>query len=194
MNLDAYKKQLIEFASSLNKIPINSPSAHIYRGNNVEKFLDENFEMYLNATVDERKEIRQIIKDHDRSEKDVHEGGPLPAPFRYVLNFYGVRAIKQIETTGDVIWLMRGLVAISILDGIHYRPDDKEHLARLFVAAEEKGLNPKPIFQVISEISSNEPTKPGETSTSELIANTHKTAHKIVDEMKKWFTVDKENE
>ena len=87
MNLDAYKKQLIEFVSSLNKIPINSPSAHIYGGNNVEKFLDENFEIYLNATVDERKEIRQIIKDHDRSEKDVHEGGPLPAPFRYVLIF-----------------------------------------------------------------------------------------------------------
>ena len=193
MNPDTYKKQLMRFASRLNEKPFDSREESINFGNNVGKFLDENYEIYLNATI-ERKEIRKIIRDYNRGEEDVHEGGPLPVPFRYVLNGYSVRAIKQLEATGDVIWLMRGLVAISILDGIHYRPDDKEHLARLFVTAEEKGLNPKPIFQLISKISSNKPTKPGETSTSELIANTHKAAHETIDEMKKWFKVDKENE
>lgn len=194
MNLDTYKEQLIKFASRLNEKPFDSPAAYVNFENNVCRLLDEYYETYLNATVDERKEIRQIIKEYDRSEKYVYEGGPLPNPLRCVLNRYGIRAIKQIETTGNVIWLMRGLVAISILNGIHYQPDDKEHLARLFVAAEEKGLNPKPVFQLISEISSNEPSKPGEISTSELIAISYKTAHEIVDEMKTWFKVDEENE
>jgi hypothetical protein len=98
------------------------------------------------------------------------------------------------EKTGDVIWLMRGLVAISILDGIHYRPDDREYLARLFVAAEEKRLDPKPAFQLVSEISSNERPKPREISISELIADIPNIAHEIVDELKKWFTVEKEQE
>lgn len=195
MNLDEYKEKLIEYASLLNQIPTDaSRASYANFENKVCSLLDENYEIYINATVDKRKEIRQIIKDHNRSEEYVYEGGPLPVPFRYILNFYGIRAIKQLEKTGDVIWVWRGLVAISILDGIHYRPDDEEHLARLYVAAEEKGIDPKPTFQLISEISSNEPTKLGETSISELIGNTPNTAHKIVDEFRKMFTVDKEQE
>jgi hypothetical protein len=193
MNFDEYKEKLIEYASLLNQTPTDASRAASANFNNrVDRLLDENYKLYIKATSDERKEIRQIIKDHDRSEKYVYEGGPVPVPFRYILNFYGIRAIKQIEATGDINWVWRGLVAISILDGIHYRPDDEEHLARLFVAAEEKGLNPKPIFKIISEISSNEPTKPGETSISELISNTPNTAYRLVDEFRKMFLVDKE--
>jgi hypothetical protein len=195
MNLVDYKEKLIEYASLLNQIPTDSTrAAYADFNNKVNKLLDENYEIYINATAGERKAIRQIIKDYDRDEKDVYEGDPVPVPFRYILNFYGIRAIKQLEETGDIIWAWRGLVAMSILDGIHYRPDDEEHLARLYVAAEEKGIDPKPIFQLVSEISNTEPTKPKEIPTSELIANIPNTAHQIVDEFRKMFMVDKENE
>jgi len=193
MNLDIYKKQLIQLASRLNGSYFDSREESIIFKNNIENFLDENFEIYINATTEERNEIRQIIKDYDRSEKDVFEGGP-PAPFRYALNFYGIRAIKQLEETGNVVWLWRGLVAISMLDGIHYRPDDEEHLARLYVAAEEKGINPKPIYQQIAKISNNKPTKQGQVSTSNLIDSIPSIAHKFVDEFRKMFIVDKDNE
>ncbi len=170
MNLDTYKKQLIQIASRLNGSYFASRKEVIIFKNKIENFLDENYEIYVNATTEERNEIRQIIKDYDRSEKDVFEGGP-PAPFRYALNLYGIRAIKQLEETDNVIWLWRGLVAISMLDGIHYQPDDELHLAHLYVAAEKKGINPNLMFQTISKISNNEPTKSGQISTSELVIN-----------------------
>ena len=56
MNIDDYKKHLIEFAL---------PVTHVNRKINIEKFLDENFEIYIKATVEERNGIRQIVKDHN---------------------------------------------------------------------------------------------------------------------------------
>jgi hypothetical protein len=195
MNLDEYKEKLIEYAALLNQIPTD-PARFGYANfeKNVYRLLDENYEIYINAPADERNKIRQIVKDYDRDEKHIYEGGPISAPFRYILNFYGSRAIKQMEETGDAVWVWRGLAAISILDGIHYRSDDEEHLARLYVAAEEKGIDPNPIFQLISEISNTEPTKLGEISISELIGNIPNTANAIVDGFRKMFLVDKENE
>jgi hypothetical protein len=169
MNLDEYKEKLIEYAALSNQIPTD-PARFGYANfeKNVYRLLDENYEIYINAPADERNKIRQIIKDYDRDEKHVYEGDP--------------------------VWVWRGLAAISILDGIHYRSDDEEHLARLYVAAEEKGIDPNPIFQLISEISNAEPTKLGEISISELIGNIPNTANAIVDGFRKMFLVDKENE
>ena len=191
MNVDAYKNRLIEFALHLNK-PFDSVISSNNFHNNVCEFLGENYQVYLSASTDEQKNIRKIIKEHNRN--DIVEGDPLSGPLSSILWQYSSRARRQLETSGNDIWLIRGLVAISILDGIHYRPDDEIQLARLFVVAEEKGLNPRPVFQLISELSSNEPTELGEISTSRLIATTPNTAHQTVDEFNKWFDVDKENE
>ncbi len=194
MDLETYKKQLLELASHKNADNSNSTVSYASFENTVYEFLDNAYEIYLNAPANERKQIRQIINEHHVNSKDLREGEPIPMPFSYLLSWYGVRAIKQLEATGNEIWLTRGLAAISMLDGIHYRPDDENHLARIYVAAEEKGIDPKPIFQKVSEISNNEPTKLGEISTSELILDIPNTAHKIVDDFRKMFLVDKENE
>jgi len=190
MNLDEYKNQLIEFASRLNDRPFDSITSSNNFHNRICELLDESYQIYLNASAEERENIRKIIKEYNRS--DIVEGGPLSGPLSSVLWQYSSRARRQLETSGNDIWLIRGLVVISILDGIYYRPDDEIQLARLFVIAEEKGLNPKPVFHLISEVSSNEPTELGEISTSGLIANTPNTAHQTVDEFNKWFDVDKE--
>jgi hypothetical protein len=192
MNLDTYKIKLSGCAARLNEKPFGSDEELADFIRDVDDFLDNNYETYLNANLDERQEIRRIIKDHDRSEKDICEGDPIPTPFRYSLRRYAYRTIKQLESTGTAVWLTRGLTAISILDGISYRLDDKEQLARLFIAAEEKGMDPRPAFKLISEISNNEVLLNQEQSTSELIANTPRTAREIVNELRRIFKVDKE--
>jgi hypothetical protein len=188
MNLETYKKQLIEFASHKNMNYMNSTALYGNYENSIHEFLDNSFEIYLKATPESRKEIRQIIKDYDHEYPP--EGGRSPMPFRFWLGKYGIRPIKKLKATGDVIWLMRGLVAISILDGINYRPKDEEHLAHLYVTAEGKGIDPKPMFQEVSAISNNEPSKSGEISTSELIANTPNVAHDIVNQLKNWGVIE----
>jgi hypothetical protein len=192
MNLDLYKTKLSDFAARLNGKPFNSREELTEFTRLADDFLDENYETYLSANLNERKEIRQIIKDHDRSEKDIVEDDSTPTPFRYILRRYAYRAIKQLELTGAADWLTRGLTAISILDGISDRQDDKEQLARLFIAAEEKGLDPKPAFKLISEISSNHVFSNEWPSSSEMITNTPETAREIIDELRRIFKVDKE--
>jgi len=190
LNLSTYKSQLIELESRPNKSAFDSTISRHNFENSIYEFFDRNYETYLGATVDERKEIRQIIKNHDRDEKDVHEGDHQPVPFRYFLNWYVIRAIKQLKTSGESIWLLRGLISISILDGLHDRIKDEEHLARFFVTAEEKGLDPIPAFQLISKISSDQPLKSGEMSTRELIANIPNTAHEIVTDLRKLSLIE----
>lgn len=188
MNLETYKKKLIEIASHKNVVLMNPTASYSDHETVIYEFLDDTYELYLNTTNENRKEIRQIIKDYDH--EDTPEGGYGPAPFRFWLDKYTIRPIKKLKATGDKIWLMRGLVAISILDGINYKPNDEEHLARLYVAAENSGMDPKPIFEKISAISSIEPNKSGEASMSEIIANTPNVAHKIVDELKMWGVLE----
>ena len=90
------------------------------------------------------------------------------------IHFYLVTckgAIESIERTGEKIWLTRGLVVCSIEDSIMDQRDNIIYLSRLYVAAEEKSLNPKPEFQAIAEISSDEISSGGNVSMSELMKN-----------------------
>jgi hypothetical protein len=187
MNLVAYKNQLIEFASQLNEQPFKSPSSYSDFQNKVYNFLDQNYEIYINSNNEDRKEIRIIIKKYNR--RDVLEGGPLSAPLSYLLQQYVYKTIRQLKTTGDATWLRRGLVVISILDGTLNPKDDMDQLAHLFVVAEEKGLNPKPEFHSIAEISNKETSISEEMPMSEMIVNIPNIAHEINDEREKWFLV-----
>jgi hypothetical protein len=191
MNLDIYKKNLLEILSRLDGKPLNSHSLRIEFDNLVFEFLDSTHELYFNASLNERMEISQIIQNHDRDEKDIKEGDTtICVPFRYVADKYGIRVIKELKATGDVVWLMRGLTTISMVNNIGFQSRNEEILARLFVAAEEKGLNPKPIFKRFSEISSNKSAKPENISTSELIIATPNKAYEIVDQLRKWSVIE----
>jgi hypothetical protein len=190
MNFETYKKRLFELASHKNAGNSNPSIPYGSFENTVYDFLDNTYEIYLNASAVERQEIRNMVKKYHIDSKDIREGEPIPLPFSYILNWYSIRVIKNLKATGSEIWLTRGLVAISMLDCIHYRPDDEEHLARLYVTAEKTGIDPKPVYQKISAISNNESTKSGEISTSELIANIPNVAHDVVNQLKQWGVLE----
>ena len=126
-------------------------------------FLDQNHEFYLSASPEERDEIRKIVKRQLTTNET--------AFIDSFLFGYMQRAIENIERTGEIIWLTRGLVACSIEDSIRDQRDNTTHLSLLYIAAEEKSLNPKPEFQAIAEISSDEISSGGNISMSELMKN-----------------------
>ena len=81
------------------------------------------------------------------------------------------KTVKELKSTGDKAWLMRGLVALSMENcSVDYR-DSLSWLANLYSAAKQKGINPEPIFQEIAKISSHEITSGGATPMSEMMAS-----------------------
>ena len=137
-------------------------------------FLDKNYELYLSASPEERNEIRKIVKRHF-------------TPFLDLFLFsYVQRAIENIERTGEKIWLIRGLVVCSIENSIRDQRDNTTYLSFLYIAAEEKSLNPKPEFQAIAEISSDEFSSGGNVSMSELMKNIPKIARTTYENWKEY--------
>jgi hypothetical protein len=140
--------------------------------NVIFNFFDSNYEVYLHATDEQRSEIRSVI--HAR-----YYEGPQSGIVHYMGNFFidllweyiRERAVKELESTGDKVWLKRGLVAVSMENcGVDYR-DSLSLLASLYSAAKQKGINPEPIFQEIAKISSHEIAPGGSTPMSEMMAN-----------------------
>ena len=135
-------------------------------------FFDRNYEVYLRATDEQRAEIRSVIYTR-------YYPGPHYGIVRYMENFFidllweyiRERAVKELKSTGDKVWLMRGLVATSMENcSVDFR-DSLSLLASLYRAAKQKGINPEPIFQEIAKISSHEITPGGVTPMSEMMAS-----------------------
>ncbi len=138
-------------------------------------FFDENYEAYLQATDKQRSRIRETIC------KDYYPNpGTGPIVVHYMGNFFidllhkyvKERAAEKIKSTGDKIWLMRGLVAISMENmGCDWR-DTMGMLKDLYKSAESKGMNPEPFFAKIAEISSREVPSGGDRAMNEMMAKT----------------------
>ncbi len=135
-------------------------------------FFDTNYEVYLHATDEQRSEIRSVIYTR-------YYPGPHSGIVHYMENFFvellweyvRERAVKELKSTSDKVWLMRGLVAISMENcSIDFR-DSLSLLASLYSAAKQKGINPEPIFQEIAKISSHEITPGGGSPMSEMMAS-----------------------
>ena len=137
----------------------------------IYEFLNQNYEVYLNSNLEERKEIRELVKQH-------HMGSESPNMLVLFLIGYIQVAAKNIQSTGDKTWLLRGLVVSSIENSLRDQRDNTFSLSFLYVMAEEKNLNPKPEFQAIAEISSKELSSAGTIPMSELMNNIPEIAHK----------------
>jgi hypothetical protein len=82
------------------------------------------------------------------------------------------RVIGQLKSTGDKVWLMRGLVAISMENmGSDWR-DTMDLLHTLYKSAESKGINPEPSFAKVAEISSRDVPSGGDRAMNEFMAKT----------------------
>lgn len=131
------------------------------------EFIDNNYDVYFNATPQECEEIRKTVTNCYY----VNEKGRFWRFFEDLfLRYVNERAIPKIRETGDKIWLTRGLVAMSIENsGIDYR-DSILALSALRKAASEKNIDPNPEFERVAKISSTEKPRGGETPMSKLMA------------------------
>ena len=96
---------------------------------------------YLNATAQERAEIRDAASD-----KNVI----LSALLDYVHE-----SAEQIHSPADEKWLLNGLAAASIENCSRDYRDVLIALAELFVSAEVVGIDPKPHFNSVAVLSSD---------------------------------------
>jgi hypothetical protein len=143
-------------------------------------FLDMNYETYIISNSEERNEIREFFKKIDK--------GRITKTFLdHFLLGYIQRCAENIELGGEKVWLVRGLVVNAIEDGILDHRDNVNVLAYLFVAANDKGLDPKIEYQKIAEIVNNEPSLEGSKPMSQIILEIPDKAYKINEERKKFL-------
>jgi hypothetical protein len=153
-----YSKALEEFQSRLRSQ--NDLMSEIY------DFIEQNCLVYLNATPKECEKIRNTVTNCYY----VDEYGKANRFFEDLFFQYArERAIPQLEQTGDKIWFIRGLIAISIENsGIDYR-DSILVLSDLRKAAIKNKIDPEPEFTRIAQISSNETPRGGSTPMRQLM-------------------------
>lgn len=155
-----YEKALEEFHSR-TKRPVNLTSE-------IFDFIEQNYMVYVEATPSECEMIRNAVTNCYYA----NEYG-MPTRFFEDLFFQYARerAFPQLQETGDKIWLIRGLVAISIENsGIDYR-DSILALSDLREAAIKHNINPELEFMRIAKISSNDKPRGGSTPMRQLMIN-----------------------
>jgi hypothetical protein len=152
MDTQTFLNNLKEAADRYQKSPKNSKEFFDY--------FDTHFTEYIHATPDERAEIRKFIRG--RLFQSNHIAHTL-------LLYVKQRVLANLASTTDDSWVRRGLVAIS-MDNFSGKFDDPVYvaypmkgdctflLADLYVTAEEKGIDPKPIFEEIASISDDKDT------------------------------------
>ena len=145
----------------------------------IYEFLDENYDIYLRSSLEERKEIRDLVKKH-------HTSTESPNMLVLFLIGYVQMAAKNIKLSDDRAWLLRGLVISSIENCLLDQRDNTFSLSYLYVMAEEKDLNPRHDFQAVAEISSDETCSGGNISMKELIKNIPNIARKTYDDWKEF--------
>jgi len=136
-------------------------------------FFESNYETYINATTEERENIREFVKPPSKPKSFL--GGlfqpkkstsqiPRSQISPLLLIYVKDRVLPQLKSTKDKEWIVRGLVAMSIenLTGKFY---DKDYLGEypsgdaslliidLYVTSEELGINVETLFTNIAEIS-----------------------------------------
>jgi hypothetical protein len=164
--MEQYRKALNDFRESLRQE--NDLLGEIHQ------FLDQNYRVYIEATPEERSEIRKIINE---SEYPTPKGGKFHFLEDLLFNYTNDWALKNLKETGDRIWLLRGLVSRSMENcGIDYR-DTITQLTYLYIAAQEKGIDPEVEFQTVAQVSSDEKTRGGCDSISHMMATTRNLAY-----------------
>ena len=120
--------------------------------------LDELCILYLAADAAQRQELREFLITADAIAEELWQNYP-----QY--------ASSQLISSGDDIWLKRGLAAISLEDlRIDYR-DTLGVLAWLWRAAVvHHHIDPQPYFQFVSELSNPNEVYPGQRPTREFLS------------------------
>jgi hypothetical protein len=121
---------------------------------------DELCPAYLQATPEERAEIRGVVSD---------KPGVLSGLLGYVM-----RAASRLRSTSEAEWLRRGLAAASIENCCRDYRDALLAWAELYVAAQAVGLDPRPAFREVAKLSSREKPAGGTTPVSRMLSGFHR--------------------
>ena len=156
-----YMKRLKAF----NEFETNLRNQNDIKGE-IFDFIDQNHDVYLNATSQDCEKIRTTITNCYY----INQKGSLSRFFEDLfLQYVQQRAVPKLKETGDKIWLTRGLVAMSIENsGIDYR-DSILALSELRKASHEKNIDPNSEFERVAKISSQEKPRGGSTPMSQLM-------------------------
>jgi len=123
-------------------------------------FMDKSYTVYINATSEERLEIRRFVEK--QSDMDYYFEDLIR---KYVKD----HIVEKIRLTGKRIWLLRGLVAMAIENsGVDYR-DTSASLAELYTVAKEKDIKLKTDWDKISNISGDEIPRGGTMSMKKIM-------------------------
>ena len=138
----------------------------------IDKFLDNNYSVYLESSPEDCQNIRTSFYGN--------------RDFENFLFGYTRRAVSQLQTSGEEIWLWRGLVSTSLENcGIDYR-DTLICLAELFVTAENHGIDAKGSFQKVAWRSSQEKPRGVPTPVAQVLMNFE--SYAILEERRKMKT------
>lgn len=106
--------------------------------------LEELCHAYMTAKPRERTEIRNAVAVRDWMPGRIRE--------------FAVRAATEIHSRDDVAWLRKGLLAMSMENGVDDYRDSYVALLDLWLAAERAKFDPQPVFEEIAAISDDRPT------------------------------------
>ena len=116
------------------------------REQEIHALLDQGYQFYLSGSDEYCAEVRDgiVVEDFHKW----RETGQ-----RVLLN-YRTHAKKMLKNTGNVEWLQRNLVALSIDNGSRdYREEIGVALPKIFKLAVKKGIDPRPVFRQVAEVS-----------------------------------------
>jgi hypothetical protein len=111
---------------------------------------------YLVASAEERATIRKVVSERPKLADLIRQ--------------YAEMVADEVATPQDVDKLRRGLAAISIEDRRNDYRETLTALAKLFIHAEDAGIDPMPHFVQVAELSSNEDV-PGRECVAEMLWN-----------------------
>jgi hypothetical protein len=121
--------------------------------------------------------VAQVCRDF--STLDSQQRGQIRASARrnkffreFLLGHIGWSA-KQLKATKNPDWLNQGLLAASIEDCITDFRDTFVSLAKLYLAAEDVGIDPMPHFQAVSQLSNDEPRTGSGSSSKKILSVFH---------------------
>jgi hypothetical protein len=108
----------------------------------IDAFLDGLCAVYLGANPELRQEIRVLMESNVSLLGNVYN--------------YSGRAAVELKRTGRPVFLLRGLIAVSIDDNSSHR-DHEWILGDLYLAAVHWHVEPVPYFKFVAGLSSTEP-------------------------------------
>jgi len=153
LNRDGYTWDMFE--AGLKELDARLKSEHDPHVE-LNRLIEEVCLIYLGADASQRGEIRTYVAQR-------RELGSLAWAFANRV------AVTRIHSPQDAAQVKLGLAAIAIENcGSDYR-DTLMSLADLYVRAEEVGLDPKPIFGAVAELSTTEKTRGGLESLAQTM-------------------------